>query len=339
MFITTANSLDTVPGPLLDRMEVIQLSGYTEAEKLQIAKRYLVPRQIERNGLTRSRLAISDAALRAVISDYTREAGVRGLEREIGTLARKIARQVAEGIAPRRVSISERTARELLGRARFFSEAKRRTAQPGVATGLAWTPAGGDVLFIEATGMPGDGELTITGQLGEVMRESAQAALSYVRANAAAVAPGLESDWFAKHDLHIHVPAGATPKDGPSAGITIATAIVSLISGRRVRDDVAMTGEITLTGQVLPIGGLKEKALAAQRNGLTTVIAPALNAPDVEEIPEHLLARMSLVFVSEIGDVLAHALEPSGPAAAVNGAGRARPRVAPAVRRAARAGR
>ena len=208
-----------------------------------------------------------------------------------------------------------------------------------MATGLAWTPAGGDVLFIEATGMPGDGELTITGQLGEVMRESAQAALSYVRANAAAVAPGLESDWFAKHDLHIHVPAGATPKDGPSAGITIATAIVSLISGRRVRDDVAMTGEITLTGQVLPIGGLKEKALAAQRNGLTTVIAPALNAPDVEDIPEHLLARMSLVFVSEIGDVLAHALEPSGPAAAVNGAGRARPRVAPVGRRAARAGR
>jgi ATP-dependent Lon protease len=336
MFITTANTLDTVPGPLLDRMEVIQLSGYTEAEKLQIAKRYLVPRQIERNGLTRSRLQISDAALRAVISDYTREAGVRGLEREIGTLARKIARQVAEGTAPPRVSISEKTARELLGRARFFSEAKRRTAQAGVATGLAWTPAGGDVLFIEATAMPGDGKLTITGQLGEVMRESAQAALSYVRANAAAVAPGLESDWFAKHDLHIHVPAGATPKDGPSAGITIATAIVSLVSGRPVRDDVAMTGEITLTGQVLPIGGLKEKALAAQRNGLTTVVAPALNAADVEEIPEHLLARMDLVFVSEIGDVLARALEPPAQPATVTGSALQRPRAAASGRRAAR---
>ncbi|MEA2298980.1 MAG: ATP-dependent Lon protease [Solirubrobacteraceae bacterium] len=335
MFITTANSLDTVPGPLLDRMEVIQLSGYTEAEKLQIAKRYLVPRQIERNGLTRSRLQISDAALRAVISDYTREAGVRGLEREIGTLARKIARQVAEGTAPRRVSISEKTARDLLGRARFFSEAKRRTAQAGVATGLAWTPAGGDVLFIEATAMPGHGELTITGQLGEVMRESAQAALSYVRANAGMVAPGLESDWFAKHDLHIHVPAGATPKDGPSAGITIATAIVSLISGRPVRDDVAMTGEITLTGQVLPIGGLKEKALAAQRNGLSTVIAPALNAADIEEIPEHLLARVSLVFVAEIGDVLARALEPPAAPAVVNGAAPRRARTAAPGRRAA----
>ncbi len=337
MFITTANSLDTVPGPLLDRMEVIQLAGYTESEKLQIAKRYLVPRQIERNGLTRSRLQISDAALRAVISDYTREAGVRGLEREIGRMARKIARQVAEGTAPRRVSISEKTARELLGRARFFSEAKRRTAQPGVATGLAWTPAGGDVLFVEATAMPGDGRLTITGQLGEVMRESAQAALSYVRANAARVAPGLESDWFAKHDLHIHVPAGATPKDGPSAGITIATAIVSLISGRRVRDDVAMTGEITLTGQVLPIGGLKEKALAAQRNGITTVIAPARNAADVEEIPEHLLARMSFVFVAEIGDVLEHALEPSPPPLPVNGGAPQPARAVAPRRRAVRA--
>jgi len=331
IFITTANSLDTVPGPLLDRMEVIRLSGYTEVEKLQIAKRYLVPRQIERNGLKRSRLAISDAALRAVISSYTREAGVRGLEREIGTLARKVARRVAEGTAPRRVAISEKTARELLGRARYFPEAKRRTAQAGVATGLAWTPAGGEVLFIEATAMPGQGKLTITGQLGDVMRESAQAALSYVRANAAVVAPGLEPDWFARHDLHIHVPAGATPKDGPSAGITIATAIVSLISGRRVRDDVAMTGEITLTGQVLPIGGLKEKALAAQRNGLSTVIAPARNAADVEDIPEHLLARMKFVFVAEIGDVLLRALEAPLRVVRPNGAGAPFPRVTAAL--------
>jgi ATP-dependent Lon protease len=236
---------------------------------------------------------------------------------------------VAEGKAAKRVSISEQTARDLLGRARFFSEVKRRTAQPGVATGLAWTPAGGDVLFIEATAMPGKGELTITGQLGDVMRESAVAALSYVRANARKLAPALETDWFATHDLHIHVPAGATPKDGPSAGITIATALVSLICGRRVRDDVAMTGEITLTGQVLPIGGLKEKALAAQRNGLRIVIAPTLNAPDVDEIPEHLLAKLSFVFVGEIDEVLAHALEPPPPQApppgALNGSSAATP--------------
>jgi len=324
MFITTANSLDTVPGPLRDRMEVIQLSGYTEAEKLEIAKRFLVPRQIERNGLKKSRMTITNAALKVVISEYTREAGVRDLERQIGTLARKVALQVAEGTAAKRVSISEQTTRDLLGRARFFSEVKRRTAQPGVATGLAWTPAGGDVLFVEATAMPGKGELTITGQLGDVMRESAVAALSYVRANARKLAPELASDWFATHDLHIHVPAGATPKDGPSAGITIATALVSLVCARRVRDDVAMTGEITLTGQVLPIGGLKEKALAAQRNGLKVVIAPTLNAADIDEIPEHLLAKLSFVFVGEIDEVLAHALEPPAPTPeppAVNGSG------------------
>jgi ATP-dependent Lon protease len=316
MFITTCNTLDTVPGALRDRMEVIALSGYTEAEKLEIAKRYLVARQIERNGLRRSQISFTDAALRAIIADYTREAGVRGLEREIGTVVRKIARQVAEGtLKERRVSISEKRARELLGRRRYFSEAKRRTRQPGVATGLAWTPVGGDVLFIEATAMPGKGHLTITGQLGDVMRESAEAALSYVRANAQTLVPGLDADWFAKHDLHIHVPAGATPKDGPSAGITIATALASLISDRCVRDDVAMTGELTLTGQVLPIGGLKEKALAAQRNGIKTVIAPSLNSADVEEMPEHLLAELEFVWVSHISEVLAAALE--GPGAEV----------------------
>jgi ATP-dependent Lon protease len=326
MFITTANSLDTVPGPLRDRMEVIPLSGYTEAEKLEIAKRFLVPRQVERNGLKKSRMAISNAALKTVISEYTREAGVRDLERQIGTLARKVALQVAEGTAPKRVSVSEQMVRDLLGRARFFSEVKRRTAQPGVATGLAWTPAGGDVLFIEATAMPGKGDLTITGQLGDVMRESAVAALSYVRANAGKLAPELETDWFATHDLHIHVPAGATPKDGPSAGITIATALVSLLCARRVRDDVAMTGEITLTGQVLPIGGLKEKALAAQRNGLKTVIAPTLNAADLDEIPEHLFAKLSFLFVDEIDEVLVHALEPPvASGAAANGASGGRP--------------
>jgi ATP-dependent Lon protease len=315
MFITTGNTLDTIPGPLRDRMEVIQLAGYTEEEKLQIARRYLVPRQIERSGLKRSRMAISDAALRAIISDYTREAGVRNLEREIGTICRKVARQVAEGSVDGRVSISERRARELLGKRRFFSETRRRTTEPGVATGLAWTPVGGDVLFVEVTAMPGEGRLTITGQLGEVMRESAQAALSYVRAHARELVPELPEDWFATHDLHIHVPAGAIPKDGPSAGITMATALASLVTGRPVRDDVAMTGELTLTGQVLPIGGLKEKALAAQRSGIARVIAPALNEADAEDIPAHLRAGLEFVWTSHIGEVLDAALEP--PAAQV----------------------
>jgi ATP-dependent Lon protease len=312
MFVTTANTLDTIPGPLRDRMEVIQLAGYTEEEKLQIAKRYLVPRQIERNGLTRSRIAFSDSGLRTIIADYTREAGVRQLEREIGTACRKVARRVAEGTAARKVTVSEPRVRELLGKRRFFSEARRRTARPGVATGLAWTPVGGEVLFIEATAMPGKGRLTITGQLGEVMRESAQAALSCVRSNSSSgqvAGLDLPDDWFAEHDIHIHVPAGATPKDGPSAGIAIATALASLLSERPVRADVAMTGEITLTGQVLPIGGLKEKALAAQRNRLRVVIAPALNEQDVDEIPEHLSQDLEFRFVSEIGEVLDVALQ------------------------------
>jgi ATP-dependent Lon protease len=290
-------------------MEVIQLAGYTEEEKLQIAKRYLVPRQIERNGLRKSRISFSDAALRAIISDYTREAGVRNLEREIGTICRKVARQAAEGRLDKRVSISEKRARELLGKRRFFSEARRRTAEPGVATGLAWTPVGGDVLFVEATAMPGSGKLTITGQLGDVMRESAQAALSYVRGHLRELAPDLPEDWFANHDIHIHVPAGAIPKDGPSAGITMATALSSLASGRPVRDEVAMTGELTLTGQVLPIGGLKEKALAAQRHGVRRVIAPELNQADADEVPAHLRADLEFVFVSHIGEVLDAALE------------------------------
>jgi ATP-dependent Lon protease len=311
MFITTANTLDTVPGPLRDRMEIIQIAGYTADEKLQIAKRYLVPRQADRNGLKRSQLRITDAALRAIIDDYTREAGVRELERQIGTIARKLAREIAEGGKPKG-SIGEDRARALLGRQRYHSEARRRTRVPGVATGLAWTPVGGDVLFIEATSYEGNGKLLITGQLGDVMKESAQAALSWVRGHSREVAPELPDDWFAKHDLHIHVPAGAIPKDGPSAGVTMATALVSLLSGRHVRDDVAMTGEITLTGQVLPIGGLKEKALAAQRNGLRTVIAPELNRGDADEIPEHLRSKLEMHFVSEIPEVLAIALEPVG---------------------------
>jgi len=309
MFVTTANTLDTIPGPLRDRMEVIQLAGYTEAEKLEIAKRYLVPRQIERNGLTRSRIAFTDPALRVIIADYTREAGVRQLERELGSVCRKVARQVAEGSAKRKVTITEPRVRALLGRRRFFSETRRRTARPGVATGLAWTPVGGEVLFIEATAMSGKGRLTITGQLGEVMQESAQAALSYVRSNVGDLVPGLAEDWFATHDIHIHVPAGATPKDGPSAGVAMVTALASLISGRPVRSDVAMTGEITLTGQVLPIGGLKEKALAAQRGRIHCVIAPALNEQDAEEIPEHLRRDLEFKFVATIDEVLEVALQ------------------------------
>jgi ATP-dependent Lon protease len=308
MFVTTANTLDTIPGPLRDRMEVIQLSGYTEAEKLEIAKRYLVPRQVQRNGLTRTRISFSDSALRVIISDYTRESGVRQLEREIGSVCRKVARRVAEGTAARRVTVTEPRVRELLGKRRFHSEIRRRTAAPGVATGLAWTPVGGEVLFVEATAMPGKGQLTLTGQLGDVMRESAQAALSYVRSHAGELVPGLEPDWFSRHDIHLHVPAGATPKDGPSAGVTMVTALASLLSGRAVRGDVAMTGEITLSGQVLPIGGLKEKALAAQRAGIRVVIAPELNQADADEIPEHLRRSLEFRFVGEIGDVLDIAL-------------------------------
>jgi ATP-dependent Lon protease len=309
MFVCTANTLETVPGPLRDRMEVIQLAGYTEEEKLQIARRYLVPRQIERNGLSAARIGFSDSALRVIIGDYTREAGVRQLERELGTICRRVARQVAEGSVKRKVTVTEPRVRALLGKRKFFSETRRRTSRPGVATGLAWTPVGGEVLFIEATAMAGTGRLTITGQLGEVMQESAQAALSFVRSEAADLIPGLAEDWFAGHDIHIHVPAGATPKDGPSAGVAMVVALASLLSGRPVRADVAMTGEITLTGQVLPIGGLKEKALAAQRSGIRCVIAPERNEQDVDEIPAHLRKDLSFAFVATVEEALEVALQ------------------------------
>jgi ATP-dependent Lon protease len=303
MFICTANDMDRVPGALRDRMEVIALAGYTEEEKLQIAKRYLVPRQIERNGLKRSQVAFSDAGLKAIIGSYTREAGVRSLEREIGSACRKVALEVALGTLERKMSITAPRVRELLGRPRFQPDVRRRTAEPGVATGLAWTPVGGDVLFVEASAMPGKGRLTITGQIGDVMRESAEAALSYVRGHS-----DMPDDWFAKHDVHVHVPAGAIPKDGPSAGITMATALMSLVSGRPVRHDVAMTGELTLTGQVLPIGGLKEKALAAQRAGIRRVLAPRRNEIDLEDLPEPLRKDMDFVWVGEIGEVFEQAL-------------------------------
>jgi ATP-dependent Lon protease len=322
LFITTANSIDLIPPPLRDRMEVIQLAGYTEEEKLEIAKRYLVPRQIERNGLTPGKIAFNGDALRLIVDGYTREAGVRNLEREIGSACRKVAREYAEGTRTRKRTVTARAVGDLLGRRRFVAEAKRRTDDPGVATGLAWTPTGGDVLFVEATAYSGEGRLHITGQLGDVMKESASAALSYVKAHAADFEGSPSESWFQAHDIHVHVPAGAIPKDGPSAGVTIATALVSLVSGRPVRSDVAMTGEVTLTGQVLPIGGLKEKALAAQRMGVTKVIAPKLNEPDAEEIPSHLREQMELHFVSTIGEVLGLALE--GEESAARPASRAR---------------
>jgi ATP-dependent Lon protease len=322
LFITTANILDTVPPPLQDRMEVIHLPGYTIDEKLHIAKKYLVPRQLEANGLKSSQIEFADAALNAIIDEYTREAGVRNLERQIGTVCRKVARQVAEGTVDGKVRVSAKRARELLGKRRFFSETRRRTKDPGVATGLAWTPVGGEVLFVEATAVPGSGNLTITGQLGDVMKESAQAALSWVRAHLKDLNPDLSDDWFANHDIHVHVPAGAVPKDGPSAGIAMATALASLISNRPVRNDVAMTGEVTLTGQVLPIGGLKEKSLAAQRAGIKQVIVPDRNEGDVAEISEQEREGLEFVYADDIGDVLQVALEPDGKAPRSDGKAR-----------------
>jgi ATP-dependent Lon protease len=310
-FVCTANELDRIPGPLRDRMEIVQIAGYTEPEKLQIAKRYLVPRQLERAGLKRGQVGFTDAALRTIIAEYTREAGVRGLDRAIRSVARKLARQVAEGTLEGRVSLSAAKVRELLGNRRLEKQRRRRSSVPGVASGLAWTPVGGDVLYIEAAATPGNGRLQLTGQLGDVMRESAQAAFTWLRGHVADVAPDAPSDWFKTHDIHVHVPAGAIPKDGPSAGITIATALASLVSGRPIRDDVAMTGEITLTGQVLPIGGLKEKALGAQDLGYKVVIAPALNAKDLDDFPESLRDSVQFHFVERIDQVLELALKPA----------------------------
>jgi ATP-dependent Lon protease len=308
MFITTANILDPVPPPLQDRMEVIELAGYTIEEKRHIARKYLVPRQIEANGLKPSQIEIADPALTAIVEEYTREAGVRNLEREIGSICRKVAREVAEGKVKDKVRVSAKRARELLGKRRFWAEQRRRTQHPGVATGIAWTPTGGEVLFVEATAMSGSGNLNITGQLGDVMKESAQAALSYVRGKLGELAPKLPEDWFAEHDVHIHVPAGAVPKDGPSAGTAMTAALASLVSDRPVSNDVAMTGEITLTGQVLPVGGIKEKVLAAQRAGVKRVILPSRNQADVEEIPKHERGELEFTYVEEIDDVLDSAL-------------------------------
>jgi ATP-dependent Lon protease len=325
LFICTANQLETIPGPLLDRVDVIQLSGYTEDEKLGIARKYLVPKQLVAHGLSGEQVSISDNTLRVVIREYTREAGVRNVERRIADLLRKAAREIAEG-RTQKIAIDMRKARAWLGPRRFPADPRKRTADPGVATGLAYTPVGGDVLFIEATAYPGKGRLTITGQLGEVMRESAQAALSWVRSHAGAL--GLAENWFAEHDVHIHVPAGAVPKDGPSAGITIATAIASLVRGEPVAEDVGMTGEITLTGQVLPVGGVREKVLAAQRYGLERIVLPRDNEPELGELPAETRKQLEFVLADSIEDVFAVAFA---------SAGLQRPRAAPLAERQAAA--
>jgi ATP-dependent Lon protease len=309
-FITTANWIDTIPQPLLDRMEVITLSSYTEEEKVQIARAYLVPRQMRENGLHAGEISFEDAALHRIVSDYTREAGVRSLERQIGRVCRKVATKVAEcGDCIGPLTITPEKVTEYLGRPKFWSEVSDRVEIPGVATGLAVTSVGGDIMFFEATRMSGNKGFTVTGQLGDVMKESAQAALSWVRSKTKDY--GIDEDFFAKSDIHLHIPAGATPKDGPSAGVTMATALVSLLTARPVRKNVAMTGEITLRGQVLPVGGIKEKVLAASRAELTTVILPRRNENDLEDVPEAVRNKLHFVFADRVDDVIAAALEPA----------------------------
>ena len=305
VFITTANMLDTIPGPLRDRMEVISLAGYTDGEKLEIARRYLVRRQLEANGLKAEQASIDEEALRTVIAKYTREAGVRGLEREIGKLLRNAAMRIAEGSAET-VHIGVDDLAPILGAPRFENEVAMRTSVPGVATGLAWTPVGGDILFIEATRVPGSGKLILTGQLGDVMRESAQAALSLVKSKA--VALGVDPALFEKSDIHVHVPAGATPKDGPSAGVAMYTALASLLTGRTVANDTAMTGEISLRGLVLPVGGIKEKVVAAAGAGIRRVMLPARNRRDYEEIPDEARQKLEFVWLEQVDDAVQNAL-------------------------------
>jgi len=305
MFITTANLADPIIPALRDRMEVIHLAGYTEEEKMGISRKFLIPRQLTENGITEENINITDAALRSVITNYTRESGLRNLEREIGNICRKVARQIAEG-RKRPVRITPASLHKYLGAPRFLPEEEREKDEVGVATGLAWTETGGDILYIEATTMKGKGGVTLTGHLGEVMKESAQAALSYVRSRAASL--GIKEDVFAKTDIHIHVPAGAIPKDGPSAGVTMATAITSALCGKPVSKDVAMTGEVTLRGRVLPIGGLKEKTLAARRAGIKTVIIPKRNSKDLDDLPKIVKQSLKFVMAESMDDVLETAL-------------------------------
>ena len=312
LFICTANQLDTIPPPLLDRMDVIQLSGYTEDEKLGIARKYLVQKQLKAHGLKRSQLTFTEKGLRVIIREYTREAGVRQLERQIAAVCRKAARRIAEGKTDK-MSADAKLVREWLGPRRFAADVRKRTSEPGVATGLAVTAVGGDVLFIEATAYPGEGRLKVTGQLGEVMQESAQAAHSWVRTHGLDL--GIDPHWFGENDVHVHIPAGAVPKDGPSAGITMATAIASVATGKPVSDEVAMTGELTLSGQVLPIGGLREKMLAAQRAGIQKVIFPRENEPDLEELPEETRKGLEFIPVDWVDEVLGVAFDGSLPKA------------------------
>ena len=309
MFITTGNLADPIPGPLRDRMEIIYLSGYTSEEKLGIARKYLLPKQLEEHGLTGKILEIGDPALMLLISQYTREAGVRNLEREIANLCRKVAKQIAEG-KHKKFKITTKNLEGFLGAPKFLPEEEMERDEVGVSTGLAWTEAGGDIIFIEATTMMGKGNLTLTGQLGDVMKESAQAALSYVRSKAGVL--GINEETFSRTDIHVHVPAGAIPKDGPSAGITIATALASVLTGRPVNKNVAMTGEVTLRGRVLPIGGLKEKTLAAKRLGIRKVIIPKRNRKDLEEIPQYIKKGMEFVYAATMDQVLKVALKTDG---------------------------
>ncbi len=312
MFIATANMLETIPAPLLDRMEVIELPGYSEEEKVLIAKKYIVPKQLDAHGLTPKLVTFEDETVRRIIADYTREAGLRNLEREIATVCRKVARKHAEGNKEPR-TIGPSALPDMLGPPRFFREVADRTGTPGVATGLAWTPTGGEILFIEASGMPGKGTLTLTGLLGESMRESAQAALSYLRSHAQAM--GIDTAKITKTDLHIHVPAGAVPKDGPSAGVAISAALMSLFRNRAIHQEMAMTGEVTLTGRVLPVGGVREKVLAARRAGITTVLIPRHNEKDLIDLPAEVKADVTFHSIDTLDDVMGH-LFPAKPTAA-----------------------
>jgi ATP-dependent Lon protease len=307
MFVATANIADPIPAPLRDRMEILEIPGYTRREKMAIARRHLIPKQLEEHGITKGQLDITDKAVDVVIDHYTREAGVRTLERQIASVIRGIAVKIAEGDTTARTIDEEESVREFLGAQKYTSEVAERTEEAGVATGLAWTSVGGEILFIEATRMFGSGKLQLTGQLGDVMKESAQAALSYVRTNAERY--GIAKDFLEKSDIHIHIPAGAMPKDGPSAGVTMFTALVSMLTGIRVRHDVAMTGEITLRGRVLPIGGLKEKVLAAHRAGIKRVLVPERNKADLDEVPAEVKSDLEFLFVSKMDQVLEGALE------------------------------
>jgi ATP-dependent Lon protease len=306
MFITTANILDPIPAPLRDRMEVLELPGYIKEEKTMIAKKFLIPRQLKEHGLTEELLTFENGSLDRIITEYTREAGLRNLEREIAAICRAVAKEVAQGKRDTVVITSENVP-DLLGPMKFFPEIAQRKAEPGVATGLAWTPAGGSIIFVEATGMKGQKNLALTGQLGDVMKESAQAALTYIRSKAQTLK--IPEDFFSKYDIHIHVPSGAVPKDGPSAGITMLVALASLLTGRPVKHDVAMTGEITLRGKVLPVGGIKEKVLAAKGAGIKTVILPKQNNKDLDDIPDHIKAGLNFCFVDRVDKVLGMALE------------------------------